>query len=150
MPKLTSLAFAFLLAVLGSANAQSEAFNLDSPDRKYAAVYAPTEEPPFKIAEKATQKLVATMDDERVGNRGLTATWAPDGKTLVVLVEFRLGVGLEVFRLRENHFDRTAGPNPPENFLTLGKWVAPDKLQFKGEEKSYTLTLTDHAAKFER
>lgn len=148
--KIISLSFVFLLALLGLAHAQSKPFDLASPDQKYTAIYAPQDEPPFKIAEKGTQNLVATMDDERVGNRGLTAMWAPNGQTLVVLVEFRLGVSIEVFRLREGHFDRTEGPNPPEDFLTLSRWVAPDKLQLKGEKKTYTLTLTDNAAKFNR
>ena len=146
--KAASLSFVFLLALLGTAHAQPKAFNLASPDQKYTAIYAPQDEPPFKIADKGTQKLAATMDDERVGNRGLTARWAPNSQTLVALVEFRLGVGIEVFRLREGHFDRTEGPNPPEDFLTLDRWVAPDKLQLKGEKKTYILTITDNAAKF--
>ena len=148
--KVISLSFVFLLALLGLAHAQPKAFDLVSPDQKYMAIYAPDDEPPFKIAEKGTQKLVATMDDERVGNRGLTAMWAPTSQTLVVLVEFRLNVVIEVYRLREGRFERTEGPKPPEEFLTLGRWVAPDKLQLEGEKKTYTLILTDSAAKFNR
>ena len=147
--KIIPLFVFFFLAILGSVRAL-EPFSAPSPDQKFEAVYSLTEEPPFKIVDKGTRQLVATMDDERVGNHGLTASWAPDSKTLVVLVEFRLGVSIEVFRLREGHFDRTEGPKPPEDFLTLGQWTAPDKLQLKGEKKSHVLVLTGNAAKFDR
>ncbi len=94
--KIIALCSVFLVMLSSLAQAQPQAFELVSPDLKYTAIYAPFDEPPFEIADKETQKLVATMDDERVGNHGLTAKWAPDSQTLVVLVEFRLGVILEV------------------------------------------------------
>lgn len=149
MIKILSSSFLLLLATLGLAQAQPESFDLASPDQKYAAVYAPMEETPFRITEKGTQKPpVATLDDEHAGNRGLTAAWSPDSRTLVVLVEFRLETKLEIFRLREGRFEHADGPNPPEQLLTLGRWVAPDKVQLKGEKKTYTLTVTGSAAKF--
>lgn len=138
-----------LLAVLASAHAQPEPFDVVSPDQKFSAIYAPAADPPFKIVDKATHKLVSSMDDESVGSRGLTATWSPNSKTLVVLAEFRLGVSVEVFCFRDDQFDHVKGPDSPEDFLTFVRWTAPDKLQLKGENKSYTLILANGVARIE-
>lgn len=131
------------------ATGQSRKFVMSSPDRRFDAICDFSEAPPFKIVERASGKSLLAMDDERVGNHGLSASWSPDSNTLVVLVEWRLGVQLQVCRFTNGQFERTEGPSPPEDFLTLGQWDGSTKLQLKGEKGSYALKVGPTGTSFD-
>jgi hypothetical protein len=137
------------LAVASVANGQSRKFVTPSPDGRFDAICDFTEAPPFKIVERASGKALLSMDDERVGNHGLDASWSPDSKTLVVLVQWRLGIQIQVCRFVGEQFERTEGPNPPEDFLTIDQWDGSTKLRLKGDKRSYALEIGPTGARFE-
>jgi hypothetical protein len=128
----------------------STKFAIASPDSKFDAVCDFASIPPFRIVQRNTGRFLASMDEERVGNRGLDATWAPDSRVLVVLVHWRLGDAIHVFRLSDNRFRRDEGPAAPEAFLDFAGWAAPNKLELKGEKKKYMLTITPDGASFDK
>lgn len=145
-----SLLVCLLASIPTAVGGASTKFTIASLDSKFDAVCDFASIPPFRIVQRETGRFFASMDEERVGNRGLEATWAPDSRVLVVVIEWRLGVAIHVFRLTEDRFERTEGPTPPEEFLELGRWVAPNRLELKGKKKKYTLTITSESASFDK
>ena len=139
-----------VLAVLHcSAEESDHQFVARSPDGRFEAVFDQMAMPPLIIREVATNKSVMSMDEDRFCGRGAQVSWAPDSTKLIILVHCRLADSLRVCRLNTisiPYFERTEGPELPEETVKLGSWTGATTLTLKGEKGIYTLKVTDEKA----
>jgi hypothetical protein len=147
------VAIAALITLECVADGSDRQFVSPSPDGRFEVVFDQMTSPPLLIRDMSTNKPMMSMDEDRFCGRGAAVSWAPDSTKLVILVHCRLADFMHVCRLNTisiPYFQRTEGPQLPEDRVTLGIWTNATALTVKGEKKDYSLKITDERAAFTR